>query len=306
MVGRRQRICERAYALWEAEGRSQGNDWAHWFLAEREIPSIRVTFDSNSWQPVVRPDKFAKDPRFADFLKLKGALLSGDIQGFVCETVATLEAIQKTDRGPYFSGQRVSPKFDVQEGPGGTIKIDMKIAPDDGVHPGLPGVLSDRLRDATSIYKMSLLRVPRIGLPRPDEISSLFAPEPNEAVSRRQNETFEVMRAVEQRGVGIAQAKALGKGIASRMKKQGPWYQFLDHPKDQEEANKIKKAVAEWADGDAVAAHIGYANDLFCTEDKAKGAGRASVFDPDNRAWLQTTYGVKYVTLSELATMVGQ
>jgi hypothetical protein len=46
MADWQQRVRERAYAIWEAEGRQHGNDLSHWFRAEVEIP-LRVTFDSN-------------------------------------------------------------------------------------------------------------------------------------------------------------------------------------------------------------------------------------------------------------------
>jgi hypothetical protein len=82
MMDRRQRIRERAYEFWQEEAGQDGNDLAHWFRAEAETPPIRITFDSNSWQPIVSPDKFAKDPRRGDFLKIRVALQQGDIQGF--------------------------------------------------------------------------------------------------------------------------------------------------------------------------------------------------------------------------------
>jgi hypothetical protein len=37
--------------------------------------------------------------------------------------------------------------------------------------------------------------------------------------------------------------------------------------------------VSEWADGDAVAAHIAYGNDIFCTQDQGKSAGGPSILD---------------------------
>jgi Protein of unknown function (DUF2934) len=307
MMDRRQRIRERAYEFWKEEAGQDGNDLAHWFRAEAETPPIRITFDSNSWQPIVSPDKFAKDPRHGDFLKIRVALQQGDIQGFISETVTTLEAIQKTDRANYFSSQRVRPKFSIEDRPDGTIKIDMRIAPDDSAHSGLTGVLSDRLRLAAEVQNMRLLRAPRIGLPRPKDIDieGLFAVEAGEAeILQRQSRASEAGRAIEARSVGFAQVKLFGEGIAARLKQKGPWYQFLDRPKDQEEANKIIKAVAEWADGDSVTAHIAYRNDFLCTEDRGKAAGGSSVFDARNRAWLETTYGVKFVSLSELAATV--
>jgi hypothetical protein len=34
---RRRRIAERAYILFQESGYEQGNDWFHWFEAERQI-----------------------------------------------------------------------------------------------------------------------------------------------------------------------------------------------------------------------------------------------------------------------------
>ncbi len=59
---------------------------------------VRATFDSNTWQPVVRPDKFPADQRNADFVKLQQAVKNKAILGYIVETVATLEAIKKVDR----------------------------------------------------------------------------------------------------------------------------------------------------------------------------------------------------------------
>jgi hypothetical protein len=70
------------------------------------------------------------------------------------------------------------------------------------------------------------------------------------------------------------------------------------------EENAVNRAIAEWADADSVAAHVGYGIDLFCTEDVGKSAGAPSVLDQANRTWLQATYGVKFVTISELAGML--
>jgi Protein of unknown function (DUF2934) len=105
MAGRRQRVQERAYFLWEADGRLHGNDWAYWFLAETEIPSIRVTFDSNRWQPVVVPDKFPSNPRRDHFVKIQAALNRKDIQGFLSDSIATLEGVPNVDRPEFLTTQ---------------------------------------------------------------------------------------------------------------------------------------------------------------------------------------------------------
>ena len=64
---------------------------------------------------------------------------------------------------------------------------------------------------------------------------------------------------------------------------------------------QVARAVAEWADGDSVAAHYGYANDLFCTQDRAARAGRNSVMHPAQRSWLHRVYNVEFVSIAELA-----
>jgi hypothetical protein len=66
---------------------------------------------------------------------------------------------------------------------------------------------------------------------------------------------------------------------------------------------RLRKACAEWADGELVGAHIAYRNDILCTNDRAKGAG-TSIFDPTNRAWLAAEYGVVFKTLHELVAEI--
>jgi hypothetical protein len=70
--------------------------------------------------------------------------------------------------------------------------------------------------------------------------------------------------------------------------------------------NSRKRAVAEWADGDSVAAHYSYANDLFCTQDRAVRAGRDSIMHPANRGWLRRVYGVEFVNIAQLAARLAR
>jgi hypothetical protein len=111
--------------------------------------SLRVTFDSNAWQPIVRPDKFPRDLRQPQLLLLNRALRCGRIQGFLADVQATLEAIPKGQRGTYFAS----------------------LTP----HPGLKPILEDRLRDATTL-NIRLLHTPRIGLKIAAGIDFLLCP----------------------------------------------------------------------------------------------------------------------------------
>ena len=270
---------------------------------------MRVTFDSNSWQPIVFPDKFPKDPRYADFLKIQAAVRDGRIRGYISETVATLEGIKKTDRAAYFGGS--VPKVDFREEVvGDRFRIRVTMGPDDSRHPGLAGVLSDSLTAALALG-VRLLRAPRLALAKPAELRdpNLFAEETDEAeMAARQARFGETAQAIEARGVGLAVARAVSERIKARLGLSVPsnwaWYQFLARAADAGEDREIAKSIAEWADGDALASHVAYWNDLFCTEDLGKSAGAASVLDPGNRAWLEATYGVKFVTISGLAGMI--
>ena len=77
-----------------------------------------------------------------------------------------------------------------------------------------------------------------------------------------------------------------------------------DLPLTDDDRKKIARLVAEWADGEAVAAHIGYANDIFCSGDFKKSGRGKSVLDPEHRAWLTKEFGVRFATLSQLAEIV--
>jgi len=105
---RRQRVSKRAYALWEAEGCQHGNDLAHWFQAEAEIPPpLRVTFDTNVLDLACRPERFPKDPRQPLMRKVNDALAIGQIKGLYSVAMLTIEGIMRLDRADVFAGTRM-------------------------------------------------------------------------------------------------------------------------------------------------------------------------------------------------------
>ncbi|MBS0420125.1 MAG: hypothetical protein JSR66_20610 [Proteobacteria bacterium] len=134
---------------------------------------------------------------------------------------------------------------------------------------------------------MRILNVPRNGCVRIDDSSGeLYAMDADEGALAARLERFEsIAAAIEARGLGYAHMLKVARFSPSDMK-------------------KVARAVAEWADGDSLAAHHGYANDLFCTEDRAVKAGRDSVMHPAQRGWLKRAYGVEFVSIAELAAAV--
>jgi hypothetical protein len=134
-----------------------------------------------------------------------------------------------------------------------------------------------------------------------------FEPEPDVlALAARLDKASGVADAIQARGLGYATAVQLGLKFSERDGKVGEWWlQALRRAQDETERRKVQRAIREWADADSIAAHVGHGIDLFCSEDKGKSTGdEPSVLDGANRAWLTTTFGVKFVTLTELAGMV--
>jgi hypothetical protein len=126
---------------------------------------------------------------------------------------------------------------------------------------------------------MRILSAPRAGSTRilsPD----VYASDADE--STRLERYAAICAAIEARGLGYARMEKVAKS----------------------DSKQFARAVAEWADGDSVAAHHGYANDLFCTQDRAVKAGRQSVLHPAHRGWFRRVYGVEFVTLAELAKRI--
>ncbi|MGX9118891.1 hypothetical protein ACWTU6_19825 [Mesorhizobium sp. BHbsci] len=75
-------------------------------------------------------------------------------------------------------------------------------------------------------------------------------------------------------------------------------------PLTDDDRRKLAALVAEQADGELVAAHVGMGNDWLITEDKA-GSSKlpASVFDAAHRQWLLEDFGVKITDPKGLAEL---
>jgi hypothetical protein len=267
---------------------------------------MRVTFDTNTLEKAARPERCARDPLHPDYLKVHQAIVAGKISGFFSETIINLEGIQKADRSAVLGSTTMAQSEQITEHPetGATVVATTFTVADPLRKPLHPEVAA-RIRAARNLG-MRLLRAPRLGSQLINDSDwTVFAPEADEAALDKRLRLYQsVLRELDGRGVGFIQVKQLASKFATRANVQEPWFQSLQRAADVHEVNAVNRAVAEWADGDSVAAHIGYALDYFCTGDEGKSSGAASVFDVVNRAWLAATYGVKFVTMTQLAAMV--
>ena len=109
-----------------------------------------------------------------------------------------------------------------------------------------------------------------------------------------------IAAAIEARGSGFARVLKVAPSLSPVANSPGGIGR-IDPASFPRDMTKVARAIAEWADGDCVAAHYGYANDLFCTQDRAARAGRHSVMHPAQRSWLHRVYGIEFVGIAELA-----
>ena len=112
--------------------------------------AMKVTFDSNVWRIVSSPEKFPKEVAIEDFKAIRNAIESGKVSAFLCETVFTLEAIQRNKRREFLSGYKSKAQTSISESEG-EIKMSLSIGPDKSAHPGNSGYLESHLKDALSV-----------------------------------------------------------------------------------------------------------------------------------------------------------
>jgi hypothetical protein len=275
--------------------------WLLRLFSRARIP-LTVTFDSNTLDRVVRPDRFPKDPLRPAFLKINQALKEERVNGFFSETILTLEGIQKADRADVFDSTvivtRMTEKASVTGEPA-RVSVELTVH-----QPGRKPIHPEVAMRVKAALQLGLraLKIPRQGaITIEDPHKTFFVQQNKSEMEQRQQKTFEAARQIEGRGVGMSRVKALAAKFAARDNVTEPWYRSLVRAKDIHEENDVKRAIAEWSDADTMAAHIGYGIQFFCTEDLGRGAVAASILDSANRFWLTQNYGVRFVTLSELA-----
>ena len=250
-------------------------------------------FDSNVWQKVVCPDDYTDDEQYAELCKIHQKIKSGDIEPYISETVFTLENIQKKQRKDKFGGMKASHKTHIEEGDEAIhIRFEIGPNPNDAVslddNPHLKKYAEEALK-----LGFRIVRAPRIGQLTNKDLNGRVYNVPD--FNTFNEKLGEVGAKIEARGAGMAQLQFLIAGNPGRNINE------MINSAPESDTKKIAKAIAEWADGDSVAACIALGLDCFCTRDRARGAGTASVLSVANQAWLEADYGFKAVEPGELA-----
>ena len=63
---------------------------------------MQVTFDTNVWNRMVFPEHWSEEPNFVALQALREAVRTGVLDGLICESFATSEAIHKHNRARYY------------------------------------------------------------------------------------------------------------------------------------------------------------------------------------------------------------
>jgi RecB family exonuclease len=275
---------------------------SEWARGRGKGKLMRVMFDSNTLDRAARPERFPKDPRQVEYIRVHDALAAGTLKGYFSETLVTLEAIENKDRIDVLGSTRID--SETRATGENTISISLSVKQD---RKPLPPEFSRRIQAAQKLGMRAVRGPARMGWVRVrDDDDTFFEPEPNVlGLAARLDKASEVADAIQVRGRGNATAVRLGLKFSERDGKVGEWwFQALRRAQDESERRKVQRAIREWADADSIAAHVGYGIDLFCSEDMGKSTGgEPSVLDAPNRAWLTATFGIKFVTLAELAAM---
>jgi hypothetical protein len=259
----------------------------------------RVTLDTNVLDLACRPERFPKDPRQPLMKKVHDALASGQLEGFYSVTMLTIEGIMRQDRAGVFATTRIA----MQPETTGTTKnadlpdeIRKMIGSEDvetiaieyrveqpGRKPLHPEVVA-RMKAAKALGVRVLRDVPRTGAFGFTDSTGQYYLSRGEGDELRDwiNKVKEVTEAIEARGLGYAQVKALGQKIAASDPATA-WFRALAKARDIHEKRAAERAFSEWADGDSVAAHIAYGLDVFCSADVGNSNATNSVLDQVNR-----------------------
>src|ERR1039458_8840529 len=64
-------------------------------------PTMRVTFDTNVWNRMVFSERSLDSPKYDSLVRIKKAIRSGRVRGFISEGFATVEAISKRNRAKF-------------------------------------------------------------------------------------------------------------------------------------------------------------------------------------------------------------
>jgi hypothetical protein len=267
--------------------------------ALRRLP-VRVTFDTNTLSGVVDPDQQFGAADHAAYQAVHAAVKIGKIRGFFSEVLVTLDAIGRKAKAEVLGAAR----FASEATSTGPNQITITLGPR-WKRVDIDRRILARIETARALGIRALIGPRRFGdsLVAQGFGESFYEPYPSGAALVAAAGAANALDvAIVARGFGRAHVIELAKFFSERDGADGEWWpQGLQRTRSAAERKKVRLFVNEWADGEALAAHAGYGNDLFCTVDRARDLGDGSILHPSHRTWLSEMHGVTCVNVAELA-----
>ncbi|HZK91800.1 MAG TPA: hypothetical protein VFC56_16790 [Stellaceae bacterium] len=219
-------------------------------------------------------------------MSVREAIASGRCRGFICAAAFRIEAIRKQLRVTYFTQPYMHVRHEIVT-KAGHPHLKWSFGPDDSRHPRIHPKQAIKFQNALRHGVLLMRGQNWMGLPSPPEIDepSLYITEEASERFQREQRQLDVSALIDERGVGQSAFANIG-GRSGR-------------PVRGANEKRLQKACAEWADGELVAAHIAYQNDVLCTDDRGRSAGR-SILDDANRKWLTAEHGVVFRSVDQL------
>lgn len=211
-----------------------------------------------------------------------------------------LEGIDRKLRGEFQRGiqMRVVEEQVVLDNSTDLTRISVR--PDYSHRPALPQPLTQALAAG---YKLGFqfIRVPgRIAMQQLESHLYKKNPEDLEEYMRR---TYYALELLEQKGMGSAHVRKISLEIIAKHPELASLGEMRAFAWCGDE-RRVSASIAEWSDGEAIAAHYGFQHDIFCTLDEGKSAGRSSVLHSTHRAWLRQELGIVIMSPDKLSNHI--
>lgn len=252
--------------------------------------TLRVTFDSNAWEKLI--DEIDHPMRWI--------IDSRKISPFICEIAITLESIQKKERGAFT--RSYSPKVTEELSTANNdieskkFHIELTFEPNNDAHPGLHPALREKLSIAHDLG-FRILPMTNIGTVRCNEIEDsmkLKFTDINKFWIYAEK-LSECSNFIESLGAGGSTYHRMATQLREKI-------QSSNHSENIKFAKEFSAAFAEWCDGESAAAHYAIGNDIFCTQDQGRNAGRNSIFHSENFRILSKRFNIKKMSLEQLTS----
>lgn len=266
------------------------------------MKALSVTFDTNTFRKLVGPHKRQGPKENLAFDKIESAIKNELIQPYISDAIVIIEGTPRRERQANYKSirlnKRVVSRTTKSTSKGSINEVTISLVPQAKGNAPIPEPLAKALQKGIELG-FRFLHVPRVAHGKVE--ATLYKTETQEELAERLKRAEVITHALEEKGFGAAHVRELSKKVLSGdpLLEKGEMLAFAEG-----EPKPIPDAISEWGDGDALSAHYAYGHDYFCTFDKGKNSGQASVLHAAHRSWLFDTFGISIIDPFELINLI--